>query len=214
MRTLYPSLLAVSLLLSLAACADPKDRATEYDYRQNHPLVIAPRAAVLELTTLDGARLEAFADDYLRRGKSAVLISVGAATAKDAQATAFAQSLAGVLLKAGLRPAELRPQLVIDDASLPVGHARLRYDSQTAELPDCYDWREGPANGPSANFGCNMQRNVGAMVADPHDLLEMREMPPMAGERAADVVTKYNEGKDTASAPMPMQVDTRKSGSK
>jgi len=57
-----------------------------------------------------------------------------------------------------------------------------------------------------------MQRNIGAMVADPRDLLQQRdEQGGFSGERADAVVGKYVKGEDTSTARMQIDVNTRQS---
>lgn len=199
-------------LVLLAGCSDPMQRASEYDYRTNHPLVVRPTAASLTLDTLDRAKLDGFAADYVARGHGALEISQGALSGQDAKARAALAAVVESLRASGVRPAEIKAQLVVDDPALPPGRTALRFDTMTAALPDCYDWREGPPNGPSANYGCNMQRNIGAMVADPRDLLQQRQPNAgFSGERSDVVVGKYSKGEDTSSAPLPAQVNTRQS---
>jgi pilus assembly protein CpaD len=199
-------------LLLLSACADSVQRASEYDYRTNHPLEVRPTSATLSLERLDRAKLDDFAADYVARGHGALEISQGATSGQDAKARAALAAVVEALRADGIHAAEIKAQLVVGDASLPPGRTALRFDGMMASLPDCYDWREGPPNGPSANYGCNMQRNIGAMVADPRDLLEQRGVSGgFSGERSDVVVGKYGQGADTSSAPMPTQVNTRQS---
>jgi len=199
-------------LLFLGGCSDPVQRASEYDYRTNHPLVVHPGTAELTLEGLDRGKLDGFAADYVARGHGVLEISMGAASAQDAHSRAALQAIIDSLRTDGLRAAEMQARLVVGDPALPPGHAALRFEAMTAALPDCYDWRDGPPNGPSANYGCNMQRNIGAMVADPRDLLQQRDpQTGFSGERADAVVGKYDKGENTSSAPLPVQVNTRQS---
>lgn len=199
-------------VLALSACSDPVQRASEYDYRTNHPLVVHSTTAELALEGPDHARIDAFAADYVARGHGVMQISMGAASAQDARARATLREIVEALHAAGLHVDEMQARLVVNDPALPVGHAHLSFSAMTAELPDCYDWRAGPPNGPSANYGCNMQRNIGAMVADPRDLLQKRaDDSGFSGERADAVVGKYVKGEDTSAARMQIDVNTRQS---
>lgn len=199
-------------LLLLSACADPVQRASEYDYRTNHPLVVRPTSATLSLERLDRAKLDDFAADYVARGHGTLEISQGASSGQDAKARAALAAVVEALRAAGVRAVEIKAQLVVGDAALPPGRTNLRFDGMTASLPDCYDWRDGPPNGPSANYGCNMQRNIGAMVADPRDLLEQRgSSSGFSGERADAVMGKYVKGEETSAVKMQLDVNTRQS---
>ena len=207
--------LAAALALGATACdsVDPKGNAAQYDYRQKHPLVVEPRIAAMQLgPTDDHGRLAGFAAEFLRRGSGQVEISVGAVDAEDGQARATGQAIAAALLDAGLKPSELRLQLVLDEPSIAPGAAFLRFNTATVRMPDCYDWSDGPLNAPSANFGCAMQHNLGAMVVDPRDLLQQHSTEPPTAERASDVTDKFNQGKDTWTSPLPLKADTKSSG--
>lgn len=199
-------------LLALGACDSvaPLRHPEAYDYRQNHPLVVEPSLVVLDLASATGAvaagdedRLAAFAGEYLRRGKGPLEIWVGAASDADARAKGYGQAIAASLLKAGLRPAELGPRLVMDDPAIPPETALLRFRSNAVRLPECYDWSDGPRNAPSANFGCAVQRNIGLMVADPNDLVERRDLAPAQGTRPADTVDKYQKNQATWGPVLP-----------
>lgn len=214
--------LAAALALGAAACdsMDPQSHAGQYDYRQKHPLVVEPRIAAIqlaaragEITADDRGRLGGFAAEFLRRGSGVVEISVGAADAADLQARGLGQAIAAALLDAGLKPAELRLQLVLDEPSIGVGAAFLRFDTSTARTPDCYDWSAGPLNAPSANFGCAMQHNLGAMVSDPRDLLQQHTPEWPMADRAGEVVDKFSHGQDTWTSPPPVSASTKGGGS-
>ena len=210
MRT---TLTLCAALLALTACADqPLQRASEYDYRTNHPLTVRPDAPTLIMEGMERGRLDGFAADFVARGHSRLEVTQAAASAQDAQARAALAAVVEALRADGLRPAEIKAQLVVGDPALPTGQTRLRFQSMAAVLPDCNDWREGPPNGPSANYGCNMQRNIGAMLADPRDLMEQNTASAgFSGERADAVMGKYVKGEETSAVKMQLDVNTHQS---
>lgn len=67
-----------------------------------------------------------------------------------------------------------------------------------ASTPTCPDWSnidpEGFSNAPSANFGCATTSNLGAMVANPADLLHGATPGPADAEFAARGVQRYRSG--------------------
>ncbi|HLN25179.1 MAG TPA: CpaD family pilus assembly lipoprotein, partial [Patescibacteria group bacterium] len=202
---------AAALALSVAACASPLDHPADYDYREKHALVVEPTVAVMQLTAADGVlaaedrgRLIEFASDFMRRGDAVVEISVGAGHADEVAPRILGQAIAATLAQAGLKVAEMRLQLVLDEPAIAPGGAFLSFKTTTVRLPDCYDWSDGPRNAPSANFGCSMQRNFGAMVANPRDLLQERASDGASGARMGDVVDKYGQGTGTWTAPLPI----------
>jgi pilus assembly protein CpaD len=50
------------------------------------------------------------------------------------------------------------------------------------------------------DFGCSVQQNIAAMVADPKDLVAPREMGPGDAVRRATLVKQYETGAVTAAA--------------
>ncbi len=213
----------IVLALALAGCHSTPptpEKMAEYDYRLKHPVVVEPRLAALHLAAegaaglaeADRRRLVGFAAEFLRRGSGLVEISVGAARAEDAAARLYGQQIATGLMEAGLKPRELRLQLVIDEPAIGPGSAFLRYTTSAVQLPDCYDWSTGERNAPEANFGCAIQRNMGAMLANPRDLVESRPADLMPGLRSDQAIDKANQGGNTWSAPLPWSANSKSGG--
>jgi len=218
-RRRLPTFAAAVLALTAAACGGPLEHPGDYDYRQKHALVVEPSIAVMQLTAVDGSltagdrnRLIEFANDFVRRGDSVVEISVGAGRADDVAPRILGQTIAATLARAGLKIAEMRLQLVLDEPAVGPGDAFLSFKTTSVRLPDCYDWSDGPRNAPSPNYGCSMQHNFGAMVANPRDLLQGRTGDAASGARMGDVIDKYGQGAGTWTAPLPITADTRTGG--
>jgi pilus assembly protein CpaD len=215
---------AALVTLAAGACHSdaPPDPATTaaYDYRVKHPIVVEPRLAVLRLSAVqpgalsadDDGRLRSFAGEFVRRGSGVVVVSVGARSAADAPARAYAQRIGVHLLQAGLKPEELQLQLVLDEPAIGPGTALLRFNSSAADAPECYDWSSGPRNAPSANFGCAIQHNLGKMVANPRDLAEPRPAEPGPARRSDTAIEKMNQGVPTWSVPLPWDASSRSGG--
>ncbi len=70
--------------------------------------------------------------------------------------------------------------------------------------PDCPDWRRSPvttySNTTQGNIGCATEVNLGAMVADPHDLLRGTSYTGPDSARSARVVDQYHGGQAGSSA--------------
>jgi pilus assembly protein CpaD len=77
----------------------------------------------------------------------------------------------------------------------------VSYIAYTAHAQSCGDWSENEAftldNHTSANFGCSIQHNIAAMVADPRDLLGPGAMGPVSTNRRATVLDHYERGEVT-----------------
>jgi pilus assembly protein CpaD len=217
-------LIAAMLVSTTGACGfgeknqQPPADAASYDYREKHPIVVEPSVAVLQLSTQTGTigaddarHLDAFGSEFLRRGSGVVEISVGAISPQDAGARAYAQRIARRLIDDGLRPSEVRLQLVVNAPAIDPGTAFLRYNTTTVQLPECYDWSSGPRNAPLPNFGCSVQRNVGAMIANPRDLSEPQPMDGPTG-RQADVIDKLNQGAVPWTSQLPWSAQSSAEG--
>jgi len=77
---------------------------------------------------------------------------------------------------------------------MPVGTARLWVERAQAIAPACPDWSSNPSSNMSAathsNFGCAVNSNLSAMVADPRDLANGRAYE---GSSASDI-SKTQDG--------------------
>jgi pilus assembly protein CpaD len=60
----------------------------------------------------------------------------------------------------------------VTSGSVPPGSVRVVVSRSTASVPNCPNW-EGPggASATSPNYGCAMNSNLAAMIADPNDLV-------------------------------------------
>lgn len=72
------------------------------------------------------------------------------------------------------------------------------YDCGSEGQPDM---RLNTENTPSPGFGCSHNSNISAMVADPNDFKQSRELTPADAAARQRVVDAYRKGKDTAVAP-------------
>ncbi len=78
----------------------------------------------------------------------------------------------------------------------------VSYIAYTAHADSCgKDWSEDLAftadNLTPANFGCSVQHNIAAMVADPRDLLGPAGTGPVDTVRRATVMDHYEKGEIT-----------------
>jgi pilus assembly protein CpaD len=101
----------------------------------------------------------------------------------------------------------------VTDGLVAPGNVRIVVTRSTASVPGCPDW-EGRsssnfANGTNSGFGCAINGNIAAMVADPEDLIHGRsgasETTVMTSNKAIDSYRKRaptGEGglKETSSA--------------
>ncbi len=168
------SALAVSLALGLAACGGMPENRSLYSTKQ--PVVERTSFALDVNTAADGLpiseqqRIEGWFEAMdLRYGDRVFLDDpVNSGATRDA-----VQALAnrhGVLLTDGT------PVTV---GQIMPGQARLVLTRSTASVPGCPDWSTKSemnyTNGTHPGYGCAVNSNMAAMVANPEDLLQGQE---------------------------------------
>jgi pilus assembly protein CpaD len=79
------------------------------------------------------------------------------------------QDVASVAAAYGLL---LSPGAPVLEGDVPMGAVRVIVSRTTASVPGCpnYEERRGPSS-TSSNYGCSVNSNLAAMVADPNDLV-------------------------------------------
>jgi pilus biogenesis lipoprotein CpaD len=213
------SRLAVPILVAVAvaACVPAPPVAGPLDYSETH--AIRPVATKFQLATrfdagsdqlsyTDGLRLERFIREFLRRGRTDLVI----ATTPNAEGAKAQDNLAGLrarLVGAGVdgRRIVVRPGKMPlgDDASL-----LLSFGGYAMELPECGNWSGhtgyNPANLPHTDFGCSYQRNMGLMIADPGDLIGSGGDSYGDTGRQTGVIELYRAGAVTAAALPPSEI--------
>lgn len=88
-------------------------------------------------------------------------------------ATAAKSAIRGMVERRGLLMSEDVP---VTTGSVPSGYLRVTIARASAHVPGCPDWSSKFAsnivNATSSNFGCSVNGNLAAMVADPNDLIK------------------------------------------
>lgn len=79
------------------------------------------------------------------------------------------------------------------------------FETIQAHIPRCgSQWgnlgRTGE-NAGSSNFGCAVNANLAAQIAEPHDIASPRGMTPPSAQRRTVVFDNYRQGKPTAADP-------------
>jgi pilus assembly protein CpaD len=78
----------------------------------------------------------------------------------------------------------------------------LTFSRTIASVPDCPkvwqdDLSKSPNNLPWSSFGCATVSNIAALVADPNDLRQPREMTAADAARRQTIIDKYRKGETT-----------------
>jgi pilus assembly protein CpaD len=161
------------------------------------------------LSAADAAKFDAFVADYRVHGNGSLGISVPSGAGSRAAITFFGEraALSGIS----------RDKILV--TTREAGNADPRVDvsyiAYVAHTQPCGDWSEDESftmeNHTSANFGCAVQHNIAAMVADPRDLLGPGAMGPVSTNRRAAVMDHYEKGEVTQAVKHTSDVATEQS---
>ena len=204
MRTVRYLLKAVATMgaLSLMACAHPIAGPEDALSPQQHfPISFEPKMQVYRLPYDSGAEPDGAVErqlydigrDYVENGAGSISIS---AAANDASA---AERIAGELSALGVprnRISVVPPGMTDVPRTVAISFIRYR-----AVSPACGNWSENLAdtydNRQQPNFGCAVQHNIAAMIADPRDLATPKPEGTEDAVRRLTVLGKYEQGDTT-----------------
>lgn len=214
-------MIAVAIVAaSVAACNS--DNPANYDYRLRHPLVVQRAETVVSVSaSSDGSqlrsddilRLRDFAQGFLESGEGKVEIVLWG-NKGDSRTRDFAAALVASLAQSGLGTEQIQVRNVDAEGQVT---SLLRFSGYVVRLPDCgrgrSDENPGFLNADSSNFGCAQQRNIGLMIANPRDLIRMRDGDSgRDGNRSVDVINKYRLGQPTERAPSDRSITVSPAG--
>jgi len=199
--------LAVGSVLVAGSCSVANDGSTiSQDGARNHPIMVEPSYRDLKvqysgadgMSADDAAKFDAFVADYRVHGNGSLGISVASGAASRAAISFFGEraALSGIS----------RDKILVTTREAGNSDPRVdvSYIAYTAHTKACGDWSEDESftieNHTPANFGCAVQQNIAAMVADPRDLLGPGAMGPVDTNRRATVMEHYSKGEVTQAA--------------
>ena len=206
-RLLIPS--ALLLAAMLGACNAPD--LTAYDPHAKFAADVVQKTAVLFLDPAangavqneDRARLSEFAKDFRDRNASPIGIGVGATSATDPEAVAFAGHIRDAFAAQGVPAAAVNVTLHPEWSAGATHRATVMFPIYVAEVPDCGMTNENMEinfyNQNWGNLGCSTERNVALMAVNPLDLQQMQPPSGRWAQRSYDVMTKYSSGQVIAS---------------
>jgi pilus assembly protein CpaD len=203
-RLRIASILAV---LFAGSCSefDTEDKPTQLweDGEANHPIAVEPTYRAMKLpdsetlSASDAADLAAFVDDYLARGNGAISVSVPTSAYSSRVITALGEHLADLGVP--------RSHILVGVQNLAgsEGRVEIGYMSFEAHTAPCGDWSENAGvtfeNTPMPNYGCAVQHNIAAQIADPRDLEQSRTLGAPDAVQRMQVFNKYEQGQTTQS---------------
>jgi len=199
---------ALGAVLFAGSCAAPTadPNGPSEDGAVNHPITVEPSFRDLKVTFTgpadgmsdqDAVKFDAFLDDYRLHGNGSLGISVPAGAPAHDAITFFAERAAATGIP--------RDKILVSTRAVTNGDRRVdvSYIAYTAHTDACGDWSENLAytadNQTPKNFGCAVQQNIAAMVADPRDLLGPRHMDDGDTNRRMTAIIAYEQGKVTSS---------------
>jgi pilus assembly protein CpaD len=177
------------------------------DGAANHPIAVEPSFRELKvqfsggvdaMSADDAAKFDAFVADYRIHGNGSLGIAVPSGASSRSAITFFADRAAATGIS--------RDKILVSTRDVANGDSRVdvSYIAYTAHADSCGNWSENLAysldNQTPRNFGCSVQHNIAAMVADPRDLLGPGGMGPVDTARRATVMDHYQKGEVTQAA--------------
>jgi len=132
-----------------------------------------------------------FASDARRHPASRVTVKYPSGSRASREA---AQAIGQILIDQGI------PENMIAIGSYP-GNSRqpieLKFERKVAVTKECGDWSDNLAstysNRPYANFGCSVQHNIAAMVANPEDFEQPRPTAPVLAANRTEAMKIFVE---------------------
>jgi pilus assembly protein CpaD len=212
MKSRLPLLLITAS--TLAACASvpppPEGMAPTPTAADNHRIEVTQTAERLEVPVAAGdvalsngsrAQLRAMANNYLRYGHGALVLSTPSGSANSDAASVVANETRMALVDAGISYAAVAGSSYdgSGESAPPIIVSFARYEAQAPECAPLWeqDLAHQSNNQPWESFGCSTVSNIAALVEDPADLLRPRAEDPRDGGRRTTVMDAYREGTQT-----------------
>lgn len=199
--------------LAVASCASGPFNGPQHamTVAEEHPISVDSQVVTLtidndlsttDLSSIDSARLRAFADAYMRDGHGPLTITAPSGTSADFDGQETAADIRGALNESGV------PWSALTGATYRTGSASsqliLSYTHYVATASECGIWRgikgRDYRNLRTPNFGCATQNNIAAMLADPHDLIAPADQTPRDATTTVRAIEAYRAGEVTSSA--------------
>lgn len=214
---------SLAALLLAGSCAVPGDDndggGLTTDPFVNHPITVEPsyRSVRLPFSATDAglmpddaAHFSVFVGEFLSSGNGAISITAPQGPGANAAIGYFGERLASLGVPRDRILVGTRP-----DAG--DGRVEIGYMAYSAHVEPCgqdwsTDWSDTADNQSPPNFGCSTQHNLAAMVADPRDLIEPRQMDASDATRRTTVTGHYEKGEVTQADKHTVDKGTEQSG--
>lgn len=211
----YKTALISAAALLAASCAGgpfngPQHAAT---VAETHPisvdsqvvtLTIASDISTTDISSIDKARLRAFADAYMNNGHGPLTITAPSGGAEDFDGQEAAADIRKALHGVGVPWSALAGATYRTGGAVDGDQLILSFTQYVATASECGIWsgigENDFRNLRSPNMGCAVMNNIAAMIGDPRELVEPADIAPRDGEMVSRAVELYRAGEVTSSA--------------
>lgn len=190
----------------LAACSSElasfDDSYVPQSVEDNFPITVVEQPAKLTLEPHSDGLRNSEEGEVIRFGQQAATRATTPVTvgypAGDRNARVSANQAAALIIRQGVP----RGSVLVTPHDGRDGPVILAFGMKVAQTRPCGDWSENlrgnQFNGSGPNFGCAVQQNMAAMVADPGDLERPKQMTPQQSSSQSVALEAYNKGTWTA----------------
>ncbi len=203
--------LAGASLAVLGGCAQSADTIA-YANRMHTQIVAEETTAGLKIDTiaageklgsLEREAVKYFATSYQHEGHGAVIISRPSNGPDDISAMRAAADARAVMLAEGVDASQIA-EGTYDGTGARSAPLILTYRTYNAVVPNCpdmshWDFAWTGSNNALPSFGCAVNMNLAAQIADASDLVGHQPMDPADTTRRGIMFTKYRNGEKTSS---------------
>lgn len=212
--------LAAVLLAGSCAGVGSNDPVPTVDPQLAYPITVQPDYQSAKVSFAgpgaamapeDVAKLDRVVQDYLAQGDGSLSVSAPEGPESSEAITYFGERLAQMGVA--------RSRILVGTHPVADGDRRVEigFVGYVAHTKPCGDWsknaNDDDSNLPMPDFGCSVQHNIAAMVANPRDLDQPRRFDDGAdGARRSTVMGHYEKGEITQADKHTVDKSTEQSG--
>ena len=220
-NTLKLTLVSFSALASVSCSTvfnGPEDSLT---VAETHPIAVDSQIVTItveldpstnEISSLDQARLRAFANAYLTNGHGPLTLTAPSGTGADLDGHETVADIRKTLFDAGVAWSSMGGATYRTGPEGSANQVIVSYTHYVATASKCGIWsgvtKRNYKNLRAPNFGCATQNNLAALVADPHDLISPADSSFRDANSTTRAIDLYRSGEATSSAVGDIEVDT------
>ncbi|MGV6800357.1 MAG: CpaD family pilus assembly protein [bacterium] len=207
-------LITSTIFLLLAGCETAfNDASDALTPAEEHPISVNLQTVTMqididplasELSSLDTARIKAFAQNYYIKGHGPITISAPSGTPNDFLGQEMAADIRKAFYDNGVDWGQMKGATYRSSASKEYGELIISFSQYVASPSECGDWsdewKRRFQNKRSKNFGCASQNNLAAMISDPRDLIEGGALGMGDSTSSVAAIEALADGEETSTA--------------